>query len=355
MTFVMMEGDSAFTRTLPEGCEHCRVGAKMVLLITGLCAGSCYYCPLSNEKKGKDVIFANERKVSRDEEVLEEARSIGATGAGITGGDPLVVLDRVVRIIRLLKEEFGQEHHIHLYTCSIDPDAVKALEEAGLDEMRFHPPLDEWNDVMSSGLPGIVSGTRMKMGFEVPVIPGKEKDLTFLLRCAEEMRMDFVNLNELEFSETNWRELKARGFGVKNDVSPAVKGSEELAMKLLAMDLDIPIHYCSAKFKDAVQLRRRLIRRAERIAGEGDVITDDGTLIKGVVECDDPVGMMRLLREEYDVPTDLMRLDIGKGRLEVASWVLMEIHEELDCDSFIVEEYPTADRLEVEREPLKRR
>jgi pyruvate formate-lyase activating enzyme-like uncharacterized protein len=39
----------------------------------------------------------------------------------------------------------------------------------------------------------------------------------------------------------------------------------------------------------------------------------------------------------------------------VAPWVLEEIASELELRSFIVEEYPTADRLEVEREPLRRR
>jgi len=39
----------------------------------------------------------------------------------------------------------------------------------------------------------------------------------------------------------------------------------------------------------------------------------------------------------------------------VAPWVLEELAPELELESFIVEEYPTADRLEVERAPLTRR
>lgn len=49
-----------------------------------------------------------------------------------------------------------------------------------------------------------------------------------------------------------------------------------------------------------------------------------------------------------------MHFDKEKERIEVAPWILEEIFEDLPYDSFIVEEYPTADRLEVEREPLKR-
>ena len=86
----------------------------MVLLITGRCSTGCFYCPLSLEKKGRDVLYANERKCTTDEEVLDEARMIGAEGTGITGGDPVQSIERTLHFIRLLKGEFGERHHIHL-------------------------------------------------------------------------------------------------------------------------------------------------------------------------------------------------------------------------------------------------
>jgi len=64
---------------------------------------------------------------------------------------------------------------------------------------------------------------------------------------------------------------------------------------------------------------------------------------------------MRHLRTCYDVPSELMWRDREKERVEVAAWVLEEIAPELSLESYIVEEYPTADRLEVERRPLRRR
>src|SRR3990172_8582645 len=74
---------------LPVGCAQCTEGAKMVLFVTGLCSYHCFYCPVSDEKMYRDVVFADEKRVERDEDVLEEARAIRAKGAGITGGDPL--------------------------------------------------------------------------------------------------------------------------------------------------------------------------------------------------------------------------------------------------------------------------
>src|SRR5438128_1551117 len=97
----------------------------MVLFVTGLCSFHCFYCPVSDEKMYKDVVFADEKRVTRDEDVLEEAHAIQATGAGITGGDPLDAVERTCHYIRLLKHEFGRRFHTHLYTMSTDADKTR--------------------------------------------------------------------------------------------------------------------------------------------------------------------------------------------------------------------------------------
>ncbi|HKZ63215.1 MAG TPA: 4Fe-4S cluster-binding domain-containing protein, partial [Thermoplasmata archaeon] len=93
---------SMISGALPEGCRLCEEGAKMVLFVTGLCSYHCFYCPVSDEKMYKDVMFADEMRVERDEDVLAEARAIRAKGAGITGGDPMEAMDRLCHYLRLL-------------------------------------------------------------------------------------------------------------------------------------------------------------------------------------------------------------------------------------------------------------
>ena len=104
-----MDCGSVTNGRLAIGCEHCIKGGKMVLFVTGRCDTGCYYCPVSLEKKGKDVIYANELKTSSKAAIIEEAESMDATGTGITGGDPLMNVERTVNAIRMLKDRFDAE------------------------------------------------------------------------------------------------------------------------------------------------------------------------------------------------------------------------------------------------------
>ncbi len=355
-----LENGSMVSGQLPKGCVMCERGSKMVLLVTGQCFFECFYCPLSEKKQDQQVVYADELLVKEDDDIIFEADAISAEGTGITGGDPLVNIEQTLRLIRLLKDKYGKKHHIHLYTATPEPEMIRMLAKAGLDEIRFHPPPSSWNNLARTKYPEAIKTaleSGMDAGLEIPTLPDMKVEIIALIETAQESSVQFINLNELEFSETNWRELKARGYEIKDDISSAARGSEELALQIIKDHTgEMTIHYCSSSFKDGIQLRRRIMRRAENTATPLEMISYDGTFIKGVIECPDPEALAEAISEEYDIPLDLIRHDKEKGRVELGAWILEEIApeimEEHDCQCFIVEEYPTADRLEVERRPL---
>ena len=324
----------------------------MVLFVTGLCSFHCFYCPVSDEKMYRDVVFADEKRVERDEDVLEEARAIRANGAGITGGDPVEALDRTCHYIRLLKSEFGEGFHTHLYTMSTDPESIRRLATAGLDELRLHVPPGLWSRVAGTGFEAtarLAKSLGMTVGLEVPLIPEREEDLRRLIEWAEAEGLAFVNLDEMEFSDANFARMKVRGYATKHDLSYGVRGADAAALRLLGRPWRITVHYCTSGYKDGWQLRTRIKRRAESVAGKWDVVTEDGTLVKGVIEGEGLDALLRELARRHRVPTDLMRLDGSRRRIEIAPWILEEIAPRLGRPSYVVEEYPTADGLEVER------
>lgn len=126
-------------KTDAEGCIQCQMGSKLVLFITGHCHWQCDYCPLSENRREIDWMYANERKCENFDQVIEEAHAMRATGAGITGGDPLMAKDRTIEGIRRLKDEFGPQFHLHMYTSiPFRTEWAKDFADAGLDEIRFH-------------------------------------------------------------------------------------------------------------------------------------------------------------------------------------------------------------------------
>ena len=161
--------------------------------------------------------------------------------------------------------------------------------------------------------------------------------------------MDFVNLNELEFSESNWDMMDTYGYEVRDELSSAVAGSRETAMAVLKANKRMSVHFCSSTFKDGIQLRRRLIRRAEHTAKPYQQVTEDGTIVRGYLYADDVGAAVSKLRE-LGVPDDLF--EAMENKVEVAPWVLEDIADEIGYRCFLSEQYPTADGLEVERTPL---
>jgi len=359
---------SEYVAPLSPACRMCAKGSKMVVLITGRCSTQCFYCPLSFKKGGTDRIFADEWELENEQDtakLIREAEYINATGAGITGGDPLVVWQRAQTYIELLKQTFGDTFHIHLYTSALkNAEHLIDLVSSGLDEVRFHPMPQTWHSMEKSSLKKAITtliDTPVDVALEIPVIPKKEQDIVSLISWADEQGIRWINLNELEFSERNCDAFVARGYEVKTEVSAAVKGSEHTAKKVLRdvqkKNMRIGVHYCSVSFKDGVQLKNRITRRAKQVAKPHDVITKDGTLLKGIIY---PIGvslapLKRLLTTTYTVPSHLFHLDFEKKRIEIASWVLEKIAPKLTrkgYQCYIIEEYPTADRLEVERIPI---
>ncbi len=353
-----MEAGSFRTGELPDGCKFCREGSKLVLLITGKCSHDCFYCPLSREKKGKDVIFANERPVDSFKDVLAEAEAMDAMGTGITGGDPVEVLDRTCEFIVKLKENFGENHHIHLYTPSFDTEKLEKLLEAGLDELRFHPGPTRWNEVGLEPYLEFIEehGNDADLGFEVPVLPGKIEELSLLGKKAREAGALFINLNELEFSPTNLDQLSKAGYRAVDDIWTTVEGSRETAEELAKRHPDLPWHFCSSPFKDSVQLRNRLLRRAENSSLPYEVSTEDGTLLVGEIEIKGGMGQKAasILRSK-NVDPRLFQWDDAREVLHLAPFIMEEVVAELGPmieKAYISEVYASFDRLEVERIPF---
>ncbi len=360
--------------TLAKGCQQCVRGEKLVVFVTGICPRHCYYCPISDKKFQKDVIFANERPVKKVQEIIEEAKTSSSKGAGFTGGDPLARLDRTIKYIKALKKEFGNKFHIHLYTSFnlVNRKVLRRLYEAGLDEIRFHPDLDDerlWNRISHA------SEYDWDYGAEIPVIPGKIKETKKLMRFLDG-KIKFLNLNELELSDGKASSLSERGYVPKDYLSYGAKGSDQMAKELLRYaqqsGFKYKVHYCTAKLKDKIQLSKRILRRGKNVKKKFDILTKEGLLVRGAIYDETSIPdkkrketkenylairklekMMRYMERDVGVPKELYELDKEKKRILTNAGIVMKLSEEIKKQGLvptIVTEYPTWDGLIIELE-----
>ncbi|MCX8146879.1 MAG: radical SAM protein [Candidatus Woesearchaeota archaeon] len=377
---------------LCDGCKMCVKGQKLVLFVTGICSRNCFYCPLSDTKKGLDVIYADEWKLKDEndtEAIVEEARLIDAKGAGITGGDPLLKTERVARYIKLLKENFGKNFHMHLYTLpeSITEERLEMLHKAGLDEIRLHPDFKNDRDW---GKIGIVKKFSWKIGVEIPAIHNLEKETCKMIDFFKD-KIDFLNINELEMSDSKASRLAELGYSTKSDLSYGIKGSEEFAFKLMERyGNNLNIHYCTTKLKDGVQLAERIKRRANNVKADFDKMTEEGLLIRGAIYFEEIypgfgyrkklaeiseneekkafiIKKLKQLKDEVQkslrIPNNLIKIDNNKLRILTSESIARKIasiapseklnkQQGLPIKVAVVTEYPTWDQTEVEMEFL---
>lgn len=353
-------------RNIPKGCQFCLKGAKVVLFLNGICQkpDHCsWYCPISQERKGKNNTFADEIQVFSNDDLLIEITKINAKGMSITGGEPLLKsnLEKTLDYIKYVKTIKGKKFHIHLYTNgnNFNESIAEKLAEAGLDEIRFHPPKNKWEHIKFALNKG------MSVGAEVPVIPTQEytKYLENLILYLDKIGAEFINLNEFEICYPNSQYLKEKGFKLKKDTIAAVENSKETAMALikrLAPKTSLKIHFCTIRAKDYHQLKNRYLRRANTIKLPYEEITDDGLLIYALIEgSEDILAVVKTsIVSKFKIPKEL--ISIEKNNIKLPYYIVLidkfiEFLDDKKLEGFIEEIIPFRGKYcqITERTPIK--
>ena len=362
---------SKHTDILSRGCQKCITGEKLVVLVTTECTSNCFYCPLSNERKSSPYSYANERPIAGLNDLLEEATTMDASGASMTGGDPLEShsFSKTLEYCQFLRKTFGTEFHIHIYTRGkeLSSESLSKLTPY-IDELRFHII-----NLKKDFAPVILAlKFDIDIGVEIPVIPTKgiEYYIDIITHFASILpksgRNYFINLNELEVAETNYRNMLAHNLNYEYNNESAIEGSSKLGVEIIAWaskNIEIPVHFCALATKDLIQLPNRLYRIAKKVRLLSDVIVPDGSdrglLIRGVIQSStNELSYIRhILISKLQIPEELVHLDQEKKRILTNAALLEEMKGEIqmlfpDIILGIVEEYPTHDNLQTTFIPI---
>lgn len=340
---------SYFLTGIAEGCKFCVLGRKVVLFITGKCSRNCFYCSLSNKRKNKDVVWANERKCLSVKDVIQEARDSEARGAGITGGDPLIKLERTLKYAKALKKTFGEKFHIHIYlpTDKVTKEKLRKIAKY-VDEVRFHPRFLDNNIEKEIEIIKMASlfWKNENIGIEMPLLPDKkEKTLEFIKKA--EPFIGFVNLNELEISDTNFDfmtkhyKINEDTYTIQNSVKAGLwilKQAERNKIKLNIHLLNI--HLCTAKTKNLFQYKNRL--KLRKISSFG-FKTKEGTVRYFITDMKNKNKLKRFKKHIF--------IDKKRKRIILSEKIIAKLIGKLKI--YRVEELPTFDSTMIEREEIE--
>ncbi|MEK7528707.1 MAG: radical SAM protein [Patescibacteria group bacterium] len=249
------------TGDIPLGCDLCIQGRKAQVNITFLCNKSCPLCPVPGEKRDKDFLeFKGKRFSESDFEAFlsEMSKSLppDTAGVAISGGEPFLVFERVMRTIEFFKTRFGKNFHVHLYTngTKITDEKIQKLADAGLDELR----VDSLNIHVFEKL----AQAPFSVVCEVPCIP-TERHYDVICRLIDrmnELRLKRLNLNELEVTEENADAIRKLGVTIGENIVPE---SREMARRIITYAGKYPgfnVFFCSYEIADRIRIARNRIQ-----------------------------------------------------------------------------------------------
>ncbi|MFA5993006.1 MAG: radical SAM protein [Candidatus Pacearchaeota archaeon] len=355
--------DSYILNELPKGCQLCVKGEKSVLFVSGVCSRKCFYCSLSKKRKNKNLIFVNERKISEKniKALIEEIKQSNSKGIGITGGDPLLYLNRTIAFAKALKKEF-KEFHIHIYlpTKLVTKQKLKSLSRY-IDEVRFHPEFllnlseqtekEKQKDIDKIKIASLF-WKKQDIGCELPLLPDKKQETLEFIKNISPF-VGFVNLNEFEISDTNFKEV-IKKYNLNSDTYTIAHSKESgiwiiEQLSKLESKLDINVHLCTANTKNLYQFKNRL--KLHDILPYGKK-TDDGTVIYLATYTNTIKELNSLTKELKNQNIVDFYIDKKKKRILLSPQIVPILIKQNKYKIERVEEFPTFDSIETERETI---
>jgi len=265
-------------RRLSPGCRICATGGWSCLFINGRCNASCFYCPTSQDDTGDPL--TNGIPFASPEDYAEYVALFGFTGASISGGEPLLTLDRTLAYLDAVRRRCGDSVHLWMYTNGtlLTREIATELRCAGLGEIRF--------DIGATGYQlaklQLAVGVIPTVTVEIPAVPEEEGLLRGKLTEMAAVGVQHLNLHQMRLTPYNSRRLASRPYTFVHGESVTVLESELTALRLVRFALehgiDLPVNYCSFPYKRRFQHAAARRRGIPFVRESGEEVTQAGYL-----------------------------------------------------------------------------
>lgn len=246
----------------PQGCRSCLSGTGLsAIRKTNTCNLECKFCYNYGDFENIHPIgeglwdIGGTKFYEKDIDLLLSIHD-KPTGISYVYLEPFMEIEKYYPIIKKFKKA---QIHQHLYTNGTlaTEETLKALGEAGLDEIRFNLGASNCADKVIENI-GLAKKYIKKVGIETPMTPEffetffKKQDAIF------NTHVDFINCAELHLNENNIHNYYGENMYICRQGYISPTWSRELTLKFMKIaddeHWDLVVHDCSNHTKFARSL-----------------------------------------------------------------------------------------------------
>ena len=246
----------------PKGCRSCLLGTGLsAIRKTNKCNIKCKFCYNYGQLENIPPVgegmweIGGTKFYEKDIDLLLSIHQ-KPTGISYVFLEPFMEIEKYYTVI---KKFSVAGIHQHLYTNGIlaTEETLKALGEAGLDEIRFNLGAANCSDKVIENI-GIAKRYIKDVGIETPMTPEFFETFFKKKQAILETKLDFINCAELHLNENNIDNYYGENMYIARQGYISPVWSRELTLKFMKIadeeNWDLAVHDCSNYTKFARDL-----------------------------------------------------------------------------------------------------
>ena len=240
-------------KKFPNGCRSCLLGTGLsAIRKTNKCNLECKFCYNYGELDRIPPVgegmweIGGTKFYEKDIDLLLSIQQ-KPTGIAYVYLEPFMEIEKYYPIIKKFREA-GIHQHLYTNGTLATEETLKALSEAGLNEIRFNLGASNCSDKVIKNI-GIAKKYIKNVGIETPMTPEFFKVFFKKKQAIFDTNLDFINCAELHLNENNIDNYYGENMYISRHGYVSPIWSRELTLKFMKIadeeNWDLVVHDCS--------------------------------------------------------------------------------------------------------------
>ncbi|MBB6632427.1 radical SAM protein [Clostridium algidicarnis] len=245
-----------------KGCRSCLFGTGLgAIRKTNKCDAQCKFCYNYGELDNLPPIgegmweIGGTKFYEKDIDLLLSIHK-KPTGVAYVYLEPFMEIEKYYSVIKKFKAA-GIYQHLYTNGISATEETLKALGEAGLDEIRFNLGATNCSDKVIENIK-IAKKYIQNVGIETPMTPEFFEEFFKKKQVILDTKLDFINCAELHLNDNNIYNYSEENMYISRQGYISPIWSRELTLKFMKIadeeNWDLAVHDCSNHTKFARDL-----------------------------------------------------------------------------------------------------